>query len=456
MTKLDSRINGLHGNESIPRDPQDPSKGNIKIKDHANDISPDPGHSIPATTMQIFGQDMPGTEALMNGFAADAVNRNLDPEEVLRSFDPSDVPVLTTLAREFAVFDNWHAALPGPTLPNRAFVHSATTHGLCDDDVWESILGLPQDTIYDRLDEVNASWAVYFEEGPDTLIFNKMRTWKNLARNYWLSDLDKHLKEGNLAKYSFINPAYFGLPGFPASDQHPSHDVVLGELLIKRIYESLRQSPHWNDTVFIITYDEHGGFYDHVATPLDGVPKPDDVPCTKEKLRKYDAFSRMGVRIPAVMVSPWIEKHTLESDPPESAKPTPTSMYDLTSIAATLKKMFGTKSFLTKRDAWAATFDHVWSKRTTPRTDCPTKLPTPPNSTFAEAVHASAGRVPLTDLQKAFVKLAASLQGEFMNGDGWTEEEGSIFVRDRVHRAMGRDPREQPTHPHYASRGRRH
>ena len=273
-----------------------------------------------------------------------------------------------------------------------------------------------------------------------------MRTLKNLERNYWLSDLKTHLKEGKIPQYSFINPVYYGLPGYPASDQHPSHDVVQGELLIKEIYEALRASPRWNDTLFIITYDEHGGFADHVPTPLSGVPAPDDIPCSQKATADY-SFKRLGVRIPAVMVSPWIEKNTLVSEPPAQAKPTPTSMYDLTSILATVHKMFGTKSFLTKRDAWAATFDHVWSKRSSPRTDCPKTLPTPPNNTLTEAIHAMAGTMPVTDLQKAFVKLAASLRGEYMDGAGWTEEQASLFVRQRVHEFLGRDPLSQPTHP---------
>lgn len=93
----------------------------------------------------------------------------------------------------------------------------------------------------------------------------------------------------------------------PANDDHPSHDVYQGQMFVKEVYETLRSSPQWNETLFIITYDEHGGFFDHVPTPVSGVPSPDGIVGPDPFDFKFD---RLGVRIPTIMISPWIEKGT--------------------------------------------------------------------------------------------------------------------------------------------------
>ena len=87
----------------------------------------------------------------------------------------------------------------------------------------------------------------------------------------------------------------------------PPHDVTHGQALIKEVYEALRESPQWNETLLIITYDEHGGFYDHVPTPVVNVPNPDGLDGPAPDSFK---FNRLGVRVPTIMVSPWIEKGT--------------------------------------------------------------------------------------------------------------------------------------------------
>lgn len=100
---------------------------------------------------------------------------------------------------------------------------------------------------------------------------------------------------------------YFDLSGFPADDDHPAHDVANGQRLVKEVYETLRNGPQWNETLLLITYDEHGGFYDHVATPYTGVPNPDGLTGPEPFFFKFD---RLGVRIPTIMISPWIKKGT--------------------------------------------------------------------------------------------------------------------------------------------------
>ena len=98
-------------------------------------------------------------------------------------------------------------------------------------------------------------------------------------KNFHQFDLHfkKHCEEGKLPNYVVIEQRYFDLLSIPGNDDHPSHDISEGQRFVKEVYETLRASPQWNEMLFLILYDEHGGFYDHVPTPTDGVPSPDDI-----------------------------------------------------------------------------------------------------------------------------------------------------------------------------------
>jgi hypothetical protein len=205
--------------------------------------------------------------------------------------------------------------------------------------------------------------------------------------------------------------------------------------------------------------DEHGGFYDHVPTPLEGVPPPGDAFTAAGDSYPDGGFTwdRLGIRIPTLLVSPWIERGTVVSAPPDAQKPQPTSEYDLTSILATARLLLsnetppaaeaderkatnveGRAAFtplleqgsLTDRDAWAATFEHVFLQRDAPRTDCPLHAPDapPPAEPFAAradeaspvaAAGAAAGAaaasyeatLPLNDLQEHIAAVHAALLG---------------------------------------------
>jgi phospholipase C len=119
-------------------------------------------------------------------------------------------------------------------------------------------------------------------DGPTALCLKEMRTKRNLLKYRPLESFYKECASGHLPHFSWIDPAYFGIPDVQKpTDQHPSHDVVYGEELIKKVYDAVRASPSWNNTVLMVTYDEHGGFYDSVPTPLTGVPSPDGKVCTE-------------------------------------------------------------------------------------------------------------------------------------------------------------------------------
>jgi len=344
--------------------------------------------------------------------------------QVMKGFNSKTLPVLSTLAKEFAVFDHWYASHPGPTEVNRFFLHSGTSNGIANNELDIELVGLPQKTIFQSLNDNGISFNIYMEEISQTLFFSQMRSLKYLERYRFMGDFYYDARKGRLPQYSFLEPRYYSLPGINANDQHPSHDVEEGELFIKNIYESLRASPQWNKTVLIITYDEHGGFYDHVPPPMDGIPNPDG----KIANDPFFNFTRLGIRIPTVIVSPLIPKGTLVH---KADGPTSTSQFDHTSVPSFLKRHFNLPSFLTKRDEWAGHFDHIFSLNQ-PRSDCPNHLPMPHQISLRKDQY----KQPMHDLQKLLVKLMASINGDKLQENLETEFDGARYIAKQVQQLL--------------------
>ncbi|XP_037410123.1 non-specific phospholipase C2-like [Triticum dicoccoides] len=264
--------------------------------------------------------------------------------------------------------------------------------------------GYPQRTIFDNVHDAGLSFGVYFQDVPTVLFYRNLRKLKYILNfHHFHNAFREHARCGSLPNYAVVEQRYMDSKEHPANDDHPSHDVYQGQMFVKEVYETLRASPQWNETLMILTYDEHGGFFDHVPTPVDGVPSPDDIIGSPP----YNfAFNRLGVRVPAIMISPWIEKGTVVHGP--NGSPTPTSQYEHSSIPATVKKLFNLpQDFLTKRDAWAGTFEGVVQTRTEPRTDCPEQLPMPKRIRQMEANE----EAKLSSFQQEIVQLAAVLNG---------------------------------------------
>jgi len=180
-----------------------------------------------------------------------------------------------------------------------------------------------------------------------------------------------NVKKGKLDQVTFLQPRMTSHNG-PPTWQHPDALVSAGEHLYKQIYETLRNSPFWNKLAFIITYDEHGGFYDHVSPPQDGIPNPDNI-----NANNGFKFDRLGVRVPTIVISPWVKKGTVVHRP---TGPTSTSQFDSTSIMATINKIFNIKENMLKRAEWAGTFEHIFNQMDAPRDDCPISLPDIPET----------------------------------------------------------------------------
>ncbi|KAL3678449.1 hypothetical protein R1sor_021405 [Riccia sorocarpa] len=436
LKRLNPEIDGLTGNESNPTNTSDPNSRRVFVSDNAEFVDPDPGHSFQAIREQVFGQnDTSANPPPMNGFVQQALSMEYEAgfeERVMSGFRPEVVPVYTALAMEYALFDRWFSAAPTSTQPNRLYVHSATSHGEMSNVRNDLIRGFPQKPIFESISDAGLSWGVYYQNIPATLFFQDLRKLKNVAKFKDYSLFFKlHAKMGLLPNYVVLEQRYFDSKVLPANDDHPSHDVAEGQKFIKEVYETLRASPQWKEMLLLITYDEHGGFYDHVPTPVKNVPSPDGLVGPSPY---YFAFDRLGVRVPTIAISPWINKGTVVHGP---NGPTPDSEFEHSSVAATVKKIFGLGDFLTRRDSWAGTFEDVFSQRTEPRDDCPTELPTPPWSLRHVPVDENR---PLTEFQQELVLLASQLNGDHVLrdyptlGKKMTVKQGNDYVNDAVAR----------------------
>lgn len=176
--------------------------------------------------------------------------------------------------------------------------------------------------------------------------------------------------KGELPEFTFIDPSCCDVG---TNSMHPTGLVSDGETLIKDVYEALRASPQWNQTLLILTYDETGGFHDHVPPPL--APKPDDLTYTEEVPSGGNytfEFNRLGGRIPTLLISPWVEKGVVEQKGTNSAGDTVS--YCASSILRTLGYLWDFDPF-TPRVEWAPSFEHLIQD--TARSDTPEELPDP-------------------------------------------------------------------------------
>jgi phospholipase C len=350
-------IDGLNGDETN-RDSQGTAVRVTKDAQHAGDLNPDPPHDFLSVNQQIFG-NLAGTGApSMQGFvkAYEGKTKNVQKSHrVMKCFGPNRLPNLQSLGQQYAVCDRWFASVPGPTLPNRAFAFGATSLGRVDMN--PNYLALK--TIFEVLDQNGVSSKIYYNDYTLGLAveFIIKRAKKFL---FFFDDFRNDCKKNKLPALSFVEPRFNDLstPGgfFPASDQHPDHDMRLGERVINDVYQAITSNKQtWESTLLLIIYDEHGGLYDHVPPPATVSPgdKPSDATL-------FD-FKRLGIRVPAVLVSPFIKKGTIIHD----------KVFDHTSIIATARKLFipeWEKFALTERDRHANTFEDCLNL-SSPRTD---------------------------------------------------------------------------------------
>jgi phospholipase C len=400
--------------------------------------TPDPGEEYPHVNTQLFGTVDPpdnahvefkqmtapfnappaGAPVTMDGFVTDYINnfvatqgRAPEPDEfrvIMGGFSPEMLPVTSTLARNFAVYDSWFCAVPSQTFCNRSFFNASTSSGFVTNDGGaEGYLKWEQNTvptIFNRLEEAGISWAVYFDESQvislTGFITPALRPfWK--TRFFGMRKFYADVAAGTLPAYAFVEPRLI----FDHNDMHPPvasfeinvedgapilvgavDDVRAGEKLLHDIYAAIRTSAAASgsnalNTMLLVTFDEHGGTYDHVPPPAAVPPGPITNP------EMGFAFDRLGVRVPAIAISAWTRAGTIVHD----------EMHHGAAIA-TLCRKHGLPH-LTARDETARDLANAINL-TEPRQpwDWPETTPqyVPPNPEARGPFTAAQARIPLT------------------------------------------------------------
>jgi phospholipase C len=310
----------------------------------------------------------------------------------MQCFDKGALPSITALADNFVLCDKWHCEVPGPTHPNRLYVHAATSAGFV-----HNVFQRPFDllTIYEVLERNGQTWATYGFE----FKFNEVTFFTRLANRVdnfrsFSPGFAQDVETGNLPNYSFILPRFTSTHHTPSNDQHAPHDVRFGDQFIADIYETLvANDAVWKKCALIITYDEDGGFFDHVPPPAavspDGIdsPRPDDN--FHNTTPPPFQFDRLGIRVPTLIVSPWVGKGVVVND-----------QLQHTSILKTVRERFGIPRPLTRRDEAASSLAPIFSQAA-PRTDPPLQLPRAPLPVLPPADHhANPGNLFPDELQR--------------------------------------------------------
>lgn len=378
----------LTGTETNPLNPLSTSSELIQVWQGASSQDfwtmpfPDPGELFSEMNQQIFGS-YSTTNPNMQGFVWSYASLSPYPADIMHYYHPcsadyvGNVPITSLLARNFAVCPQWMASGPVQTFANRVFTHCATpgsytTGGetrafLNDLDYVHALEGVADTCIFELLDKAFGSgqqnWAVYSHDYSLSQILVKYvgeNSSNVLPFRQFADDVN------NLPVYTFIEPQYSELGGIPNSNHPGSHypiSICYGEQLLADIYTTLYNSDIFDSTLLIVTYDEHGGLYDHVPPPAAVSPFPPNT------ITGFD-YNRYGVRVPTFFVNPYIPPGTVLWSPTETP-------FDHTSIISTLIQQFGlSPSSLTPRDQSAPALTGLIGSSRQPNPLSPSDLPT--------------------------------------------------------------------------------
>ncbi|MCX4244303.1 alkaline phosphatase family protein [Paraliomyxa miuraensis] len=294
-----STVDGLTGRETNPRIDGTP----VPVFEMANLQPADPPHGWDSCHLQWnLGAN--------DGFV---IEHELEHpsfyDEVMGYHVRAQLPVIYALADEYVLCDHWYSSVMGPTWPNRFYLHAATSGGTMNN---APALGFP--TIWDQLATAGLSHANYYSD-----LAWAWGGFANPALGYTesLDEFFTAAAAGTLPAFSIVDPNFGILPGGAGgNDDHPSHDITLGQIFLGSIYQALAQSPQWERCLLIITYDEHGGFYDHVSPPTTVDEDPE--------------FQQLGFRVPSLVIGPHVRRGCIDSSPMEHV-----------SVIATASRRFG-------------------------------------------------------------------------------------------------------------------
>ena len=335
--------------------------------------NPDPGEEYEKVYQQLYNIDPhldpippdPPQPPPMTGFVNNYVaeHPNIDPSRVMNGFRPAQLPIISRLANAFVVCDHWFAPVPSQTLTNRSFMHAGTSSGYVNNKLGEMPIFINDtDTIYDLLENQQFDWRIY--HGGHWFLCNALLTQGRLeqyiagclieesTRIQPLQNLFDAAAIGNLPNYAFVEPNFLAsIVHGPETDMHPEaglidlpdlpSDAKYGDKLVGRIYDALKNGPQWDSTLFIVTFDEHGGCYDHVP-PGSAEPPDDRIVADGELGYSGFKFNRYGVRVPALMISPRLRRGAVDH-----------TIYDHTSILRTVMDKFSLQGDLGNRTATA-------------------------------------------------------------------------------------------------------
>ncbi|HEX7836182.1 MAG TPA: alkaline phosphatase family protein [Kofleriaceae bacterium] len=321
-------VDGLTGAEWNPDDDGHPVAVH-RIGDH---IAADPGHNWGAAHRQWNqGANNGFVQAHSGAFQADVMGYRVREQ----------LPVTYALADAGTICNRWFSSCLGPTWPNRAYLHAATSAGMKED--------LPMlflaPTIWDRLAEAKLGGVNYYHDIPWVLgAFGQTSGTAPVERFF------EDAASGSLPPLAVIDPAFFG---GGANDDHPTHDDHLGQALVASVVAALGASPQWNRCLFVLTYDEHGGFFDHVAPPA-----------VSAQIEPEAEFGTLGFRVPSVVLGPHVRRGCAVN-----------TVFDHTSVLATVSRRFGIEP-LNPRAAAAADLSSCIDPRLLGAPLPPPKLPT--------------------------------------------------------------------------------
>ncbi|NUO48131.1 MAG: alkaline phosphatase family protein [Polyangiaceae bacterium] len=261
-------VEGLEGNETNPQ----PGGGDVAVFQLNDFTVEDPPHGWDACHNQWNG-------GANDGFVIEHAGAN--QAEVMGYHVREQIPITYALADAYAICDRWFASVMGPTWPNRFYLHGATSNGNTGNTP-----NIGFDSIFDLLEDAGLSHRNYYSDVP----------WCTGAyfKTGGLSSIETFFGDasaGTLPNFSIVDPGFFGSG---ANDDHPDHDIQLGQALIASVYAAMAQSPQWGRSLLVITYDEHGGFFDHVPPPTTDDDEAD--------------FQQMGFRVPSIVCGPFVKK----------------------------------------------------------------------------------------------------------------------------------------------------
>jgi phospholipase C len=317
-------VDGLPGNGSVPTAHNPDRNGNRVTAYHLQDLCPSHG----------LTQNWNSSHMQYNGGRNDGFVRVAGSTTPMGYFDHKDLPVTYALASQFPISERHFSSTLGQTEPNRRFLFTGTASGDTSDDVRTFVIPAANGTIFDRLDAAHLAWRVYYGNLPSPFYLPNVRNNPRQAARCVKNPLFfQHAAAGHLPRVSVIEE------DFNYQSEENPQDVAYGERFLRQVVAACMASPQWRSIALFVTYDEHGGYYDHVPPPR-AIPPDDTQPILNPQDGTFPArYDRYGFRVPLTVISPWARPRYVSRQ-----------VTDHTSILSFIEHLWNLPA-LTRRDA---------------------------------------------------------------------------------------------------------